>query len=41
MRFKEAGIDEVKLSPPPGPTREAILEQLRRFADEVQPRLDL
>jgi probable F420-dependent oxidoreductase len=41
MRFAEAGLEELKLSPPPGPTRAAVLDQLRRFADEVEPRLDL
>lgn len=41
MRFAEAGLEELKLSPPPGPTTAAVLEQLQRFADEVRPRLDL
>jgi probable F420-dependent oxidoreductase len=41
MRFAEAGLEQLKLSPPPGPTTAAVLEQLHRFADEVRPRLDL
>jgi alkanesulfonate monooxygenase SsuD/methylene tetrahydromethanopterin reductase-like flavin-dependent oxidoreductase (luciferase family) len=38
-RFAELGVQHLELAPPPGPTTDAILTQLRRFADEVRPRL--
>jgi probable F420-dependent oxidoreductase len=36
-RFEEVGVQHLELAPPPGPTTEAILNQMYRFADEVLP----
>jgi probable F420-dependent oxidoreductase len=38
-RFAEVGVRHIELAPPPGPTTEAILAQVRRFAEEVRPLL--
>jgi probable F420-dependent oxidoreductase len=39
LRFADLGVQHLELAPPPGPTTDAILAQLRRFVDEVRPRL--
>jgi probable F420-dependent oxidoreductase len=38
-RFHELGVSHLQLTPPPGPTTESILAQMRRFRDEVRPLL--
>lgn len=38
-RMAELGVAHLELAPPPGPTTEAIVEQLHRFADEIRPQL--
>jgi hypothetical protein len=38
-RMAEIGVQHHELALPPGPTTEAILTQMHRFAAEVQPQL--
>ena len=38
-RMAELGVQHLELAMPPGPTTEAILEQMHRFADDVRPQL--
>jgi probable F420-dependent oxidoreductase len=38
-RMAEIGVQHLELAMPPGPTTEAILEQMHRFVDEVRPQL--
>ena len=38
-RFAELGVQHLELAMPPGPTTEAILAQMHRFAEEVRPQL--
>jgi hypothetical protein len=35
----DLGVQHLELALPPGPTTESILTQMRRFADDVVPRL--
>ena len=41
MRMRELGLQHLQLAPPPGPTTDFVLEQVRRFAEDVKPKLDL
>jgi probable F420-dependent oxidoreductase len=38
-RMAEIGVQPLELAMPPGPTTEAILEQMHRFAQDVRPQL--
>ena len=38
-RMAELGVQHLELAMPPGPTTEAILEQMHRFAQDVRPQL--
>jgi probable F420-dependent oxidoreductase len=38
-RMAQLGVQHLELAMPPGPTTESILVQMRRFAEDVQPRL--
>ncbi|TML14925.1 MAG: LLM class F420-dependent oxidoreductase [Actinobacteria bacterium] len=38
-RMAELGVHHLELAMPPGPTTEAILEQMHRFAEDVRPQL--
>jgi probable F420-dependent oxidoreductase len=38
-RMAELGVQHLELAMPPGPTTESILVQMRRFADDIRPRL--
>ena len=38
-RMAEIGVHHLELAMPPGPTTEAILEQMHRFAEDVRPQL--
>jgi len=38
-RMAELGVQHLELAMPPGPTTEAILEQMHRFTEEVRPQL--
>ena len=38
-RMAELGVQHLELAMPPGPTTEAILEQMHRFVEDVRPQL--
>ena len=38
-RMAELGVQHLELAMPPGPTTEAILEQMHRFVQDVRPKL--
>ena len=38
-RMAEIGVQHLELAMPPGPTTEAILEQMHRFVQDVRPQL--
>ena len=35
--YYDAGVDHLQLAPPPGPTTDALVEQVDRFESEVLP----
>jgi probable F420-dependent oxidoreductase len=41
MRMQELGLEHLQIAPPPGPPTAVVLEQVRRFAEVVKPKLDL
>jgi probable F420-dependent oxidoreductase len=37
--YRDVGVDHLQLAPPPGPTTDAMVAQVRRFQDDVLPRI--